>query len=112
MLIFLLALLSPLFVLSTIFNGVRLDDGPVELPLVVRREVDANVDTKILKHVKCRGPHLQACPNFLSDCSRAVLDNKFRAEDISALHAIAAKGMGARDKIGGPTILDINTVKN
>mmetsp|Transcript_23611 Transcript_23611/g.40121 ORF Transcript_23611/g.40121 Transcript_23611/m.40121 type:complete len:333 (-) Transcript_23611:170-1168(-) len=110
MLIFLLAVLSPLLALGTIFNGVRLsDDGSVELPLVVGREIDADVDTKLLKHVVCRGPHLKACPNFLSDCSRAVLDNKFRAEDITALHAIAAKGMGARDKIGGPTILDINT---
>jgi hypothetical protein len=40
-----------------------------------------------------------------------VLDNQFRAEDVSALHAIAAKGMGAREKLGGPTILDINTVR-
>jgi hypothetical protein len=69
------------------------------------------VDLKLLRHVKCRGPHLQACPAFRSDCSRAVLDNQFRAEDVSALHAIAAKGMGAREKLGGPTILDINTVR-
>jgi hypothetical protein len=93
-----------------VFDGKRIDDGTVSLPLLVDRQTDSGIDTKFLKHVVCRGPHLTSCPKFLNDCTRAVLDNKFQAADIQALHDIAAKGMGARDKIGGPTILDINTV--
>jgi hypothetical protein len=97
---------------ATILDGQRLSDVSTDVssPVLISRKTDANVDNKFLKHILCRGPHLDICPNFVNDCSRAVLDNKFQASDITALHDIAAKGMGARDKLGGPTILDINTV--
>ena len=101
-------------VLGVVLDDKRLDDHEVvslPVPLVIDRRTDPNIDTKFLQHVMCRGPHLASCPHFVNDCSRAVLDNKFAPEDIQALHDIAAKGMGARDKIGGPTILDINTVR-
>lgn len=97
-----------------VVDDKRLDDpeaAALPVPLVISRGSDPAVDTKFLQHVRCRGPHLTSCPNFASDCSRAVLDNQFAEEDIRALHSIAAKGMGAREKIGGPTILDINTVR-
>ena len=64
-----------------------------------------------MKHVVCRGPHLSICPKFYNDCSRVVLDNKFHMNDIHSLHEIASKGMSVRNKVGGPTILDINTVR-
>jgi hypothetical protein len=77
--------LCPL-VFGLVFEGKRLDDNAAPLPLLVDRSSDADVDTKFLKHVVCRGPHLSSCPKFLSDCSRAVVDNQFPPEDIRALH--------------------------
>lgn len=42
-------------------------------------------------------------------CGRVVVDGHFQLEDIVALRAIAEKGMGTREALGGPTILDLNT---
>ena len=42
-------------------------------------------------------------------CDRVVIDGLFELEDVSALRAIAEKGMATRGNKGGPTILDLNT---
>ena len=44
-----------------------------------------------------------------SFCGRRVVDDLFSHDDIAILKGIVEKGMGSRAKLGGPTILDINT---
>ena len=43
------------------------------------------------------------------ECGRRVVDGLFSEEDIDRLKTIVKKGMQTRPKLGGPTILDINT---
>ena len=42
-------------------------------------------------------------------CDRVVIDGLFESADVTALRAIAEKGMATRENKGGPTILDLNT---
>lgn len=120
--IFVIVMLVALFLLVSaasafILDGKRIaNPSALPRPVVISKDMggvdsakDKGASFTFLKHVRCRGPHLDVCPGFLSDCSRVVLDHKFHISDIQALHDIAAKGMGTRKKVGGPTILDINT---
>eukprot|EP00602_Paraphysomonas_sp_CaronLab_P009781 CAMPEP_0185026834 /NCGR_PEP_ID=MMETSP1103-20130426/11351_1 /TAXON_ID=36769 /ORGANISM="Paraphysomonas bandaiensis, Strain Caron Lab Isolate" /LENGTH=265 /DNA_ID=CAMNT_0027560553 /DNA_START=73 /DNA_END=870 /DNA_ORIENTATION=+ len=59
--------------------------------------------------VPCMAPYNTLCASFTQECSRVVLDGAFSERDITDLRDIAAKGMSARESMGGPTILDINT---
>eukprot|EP01031_Cornospumella_fuschlensis_P036133 gene36133-43820_t len=44
-----------------------------------------------------------------NNCKRKILDGLFTSEEVNKLIAIADKGVFLRPRVGGPTIVDINT---
>jgi hypothetical protein len=63
--------------------------------------------------IDCKGsfdPQSQFSPQCLpASCRRRISDNTFSIDDVEKLLTIAKKGMATRKRMGGPTILDINT---
>lgn len=52
---------------------------------------------------------IQGCHKTGKECGRALRDNFVSPEDVIALREIAEIGMANRSRLGGPTIMDVNT---
>lgn len=52
---------------------------------------------------------MEGCHKVGKMCGRAVKDNFVSPEEVVQLREIAETGMTNRSKLGGPTIMDVNT---
>jgi hypothetical protein len=75
---------------------------------VVRKRYDVSCYTK-KKPSRSKGLFVPGCHRIGNQCGRVVRDHFVTPQEVEQLRQIAEIGMTNRSKLGGPTIMDINT---